>query len=78
MWLTQVSYKKYNSGHLHAICEQCFHIFSTERSIVTNILTYCSWMNKNKKPSNKEKMLYFFNAWLLPKLTATVWFPELM
>ena len=56
---SQVPYKKFNSGHLHAICEHCFHIFSMERNIVTNILTYCSWVNKNEKPSNKEKMDFF-------------------
>jgi hypothetical protein len=31
-------------------------------------------MNRNKKPSNKEKIFYFINAWLVPKLPPEAWF----
>jgi hypothetical protein len=29
--------------------------FLKEETPITNKLTYCYWMNRNKKPSNEEK-----------------------
>jgi hypothetical protein len=31
-------------------------------------LGYCGWMKRYKKPSNKEKMFCFINAWLLSNM----------
>jgi hypothetical protein len=41
--------------------------------IIIILITYCSWMNRIKKPSNKAKIFYFINGWLLPKLPPKVW-----
>ena len=38
----------------------------------------CSWMNTSKKPSYKEQVSNFINAWLLPKLPPTVRHPKLV
>jgi len=43
-----------------------YKTFSQGKNLIIIPITY--WMNRNKKPSNKEKMFYFINAQLVPKL----------
>ena len=51
----------------------------SKRNVMYSIklLTYCSWVNRNKMSSYKKSMLYMINKWL-PKLvqlaTHAVWF----
>jgi hypothetical protein len=41
-------------------------------------LIYCGWINRNKKLSIKEKIFFFINAHLLPKLPPKLWLMKLM
>jgi hypothetical protein len=41
-------------------------------------LTYCIWMNRNRKPLNKEKIFYFIHVWLLIELSVKVRLPNLI
>jgi hypothetical protein len=52
--------------------------FSKESRLVTNTLTDCYRVNRNKKHSNKANIFYFVNAWLLPKLAPKMRLPKLV
>jgi len=48
--------------------------FLTKKNLIIIPITY--WMNRNKKPSNKENMFYFINAHLVPKFPSWSVAPE--
>jgi hypothetical protein len=67
--------KKIYAGSVHVLeadLDQNFRFFCRKRLIQLN-LAYCSWMNRNKKPSDKETIFYFMNAWVLPRLPSIMW-----
>jgi hypothetical protein len=56
MWLAKLPAKKQYLGSLHAYeagRERHFKRHSTERSLTNKKTTYCIWINRNKKPSEK-------------------------
>ena len=57
---------------LEAHLDQNFRRFFERKRLIQLNLAYCSWMNSNNKPSDKETIFYFMNAWVLPRLPSTV------
>jgi len=63
--LTQVALKKIYAGSVRAFeadLDQNFRSFFKRKRFIQLILAYCSWMNRNKKPLDKETIFYFMNA----------------
>jgi len=57
----------------------CIVVRDTTGSITFNLnLIYCSWLNRNKKPENSEKLFYFTNSWFPLNLLSKVCPPNLV